>query len=666
MLVSSTFYSALPRLTSRTVRTLKSTVLPEDHFKIKSLHDKLAPLEKDFDRAVGVEALTLARKNGMIHHGYDMCLSSLTYNLDAAEMDSLLRRLKPIDEANYQKDRGCMEGTRTAVLDNIITWVKETHDLGEASKPHSNSVYWLYGIPGLGKTSVANSLFRRLHKSGNLGGSFLCRRDEEVLRDPKNILPTLISKLAETWTPYRILVAKVLQDDPHLNSKSTDGELLLKSLQALKTSPPRTLVLVIDALDECGDDTTRKDILKSLFEACSQVSWLKIFITSRPEHDIRSFFEARVCPGQDLSRDDQNDKDIRHFTQERMLSLAKSRKRQPGWPGQARLSRIIQRSHGLFIYVETIYRFLKPLKNADEKLDLLLGEKEQDANSELHKLYLAALKSQVGEETEEFCRVARAIIAVATYRPLGDEPLASLMDKDLFTVQAWVDALGWVFYREQSQAGGIRIRHLSILEFLTGLSNPDLRVDLKRADEDLSHYCLKTMVKGLRFNICGLETSYLANCDIENHADRVRNNISDALQYSCMHWADHLCSDLGPPNEAISNLLNEFFGGVWPLYWLEVLSITGNVPAAITVLQTITESNKVCSHCLHGYRSTKRKLCRNLKDKFKCRPRIYCASCMHSRHQSQPARRIFMFLHSHSRLWSQVCGRMCMNHFQIS
>ena len=527
-------------------------------------------------------------------------------------MDRLLKLLKPVREANYQEDRGCMEGTRTAVLDKIISWVNKPLDVNQASKSHSDNIYWLYGMPGLGKTSVANSLCHRLHETGNLGGSFFCKRDEEILRDPKNVLPTLISKLAAMWTPYRRLVAQALLDDPQLNPKSTSGILLLKTLRALEKPPSRTLVLVIDALDECGDDITRDVLLKSLLEASSQVEWLRIVITSRPEHDIRSFFKAQGCTGHDLAGDDQNDKDIRHFAQERMLLLAKSRNRQQGWPGEARLNQINQRSHGLFIYVETIYRILKPLKNPDQGLDLVLGQQQQDANAELYSLYLAALRSQVGKETEEYSRVSRAIIAVATYRPLNDESLASLIGMDVAVIQAWVDALGWVFLRDQSQQGGIRIRHLSILEFLTGISDPaDLQVNLKLAHAELSLHCLRTMTKQLRFNICGLETSYLANLDIEDLEDRVRRCIPETLEYSCMHWASHLRFDLDPPSDVVNELLIEFFGGVLPLYWLEVLSITGNIPAAIVALQAITESSKVCSGCSLGYQSIEKTVCRN-------------------------------------------------------
>ena len=511
-------------------------------------------------------------------------------------MDRLLKLLNPVQDASYQEDRGCMKGTRTAILDKIITWVNLPLNPDKATTSHSDNVYWLYGMPGLGKTSVANSLCYRLHVSGNLGGSFFCKREKESLRDPKNVLPTLISKLAAIWSPYSALVAKALQDDPHLNPKSTNGKLLLGALWALKRPPSCTLVLVIDAFDECGDDTTRESLLESLLEACSLVNWLKVFITSRLEQDIQSFLEANECTVQDLAEDDQTGKDILYFAQERMQLVAKTRKRQQGWPGEARLGQMTERSHGLFIYIDTIYRILKPFKDPDEKLNLVLGEQQQDANSELHTLYLAALKSEVGEETEEFCRIARAIIASATYRPLSDETLASLIGKVLSVAQSWVDALGWVFLRERSIGRGIRVRHLSILEFLTGLKDPvELRVDLKQAHDELSLYCLQTMLKGLKFNICGLESSYLPNGDIGNLEDRVQRNISDALQYSCLHWANHLCANLDAPSEAVGELLGEFFNGKWPLYWLEVLSVTGNVPAATMALQTIIESSKVRS-----------------------------------------------------------------------
>ena len=525
-----------------------------------------------------------------------MFFSLLTQFLGAAEINRFLKLLNPVSEANWQEDRGCMEGTRTEILNTIIAWVNRPLDMDQPRRSHSDSVYWLYGMPASGKTTVAHSLCHRLYKSEQLGGSFFCKEDDVVLREPKNVLPTLMSRLALTWPPYGELVAQVLQGNPYINPKSTSGKLLSKSLRALERQPSRTFVLVIDAFDECGDDTTRINILNSLFEATFHTDWLKVIITSRFEQGIQSFFETHACTKQYLAEDEQNYKDIFHFAQKRMQQLAEKRHFPPEWPGEARLDQITRRSHGIFLYVDTICDILKPFKNLDQKLDLLLGEQQQAANSNLYPLYLRALTSQVGEETKEFGLVARAIVATSIYRPLSDEALASMIGKDLSVVQSWVDALNWVFIRDQSLGGGIRIRHTVVLEFLTGLRDPvELRVDLKLAHEELSLYCLRTMTRELTFNICRLETSYLANREIKNLDDRVQRNISETLQYACTHWTNHLCADLDPPSEEVGTLLDRFLTEGWSLYWLEVSSVMENVPAAITALETITKSNKVCT-----------------------------------------------------------------------
>jgi hypothetical protein len=153
-----------------------------------------------------------------------MCLTHLI------EESRLLDRLKPIDGASYQKDRACMEGTRIAVIGDAVSWALRRDT--PPSDSNANNIYWLYGSPGLGMTSVANSLCERLHETRNLGGCFFCKRDDPILRQPKRVLPTLISKLAEVLSPYRKLVAQALQGDPQLNLDSARGDDLLKLLQS--------------------------------------------------------------------------------------------------------------------------------------------------------------------------------------------------------------------------------------------------------------------------------------------------------------------------------------------------------------------------------------------------------------------------------------------------
>ncbi|KIM28349.1 hypothetical protein M408DRAFT_140228, partial [Serendipita vermifera MAFF 305830] len=441
----------------------------------------------------------------------------------------------------------------------------------------------------------------RLHKDKHLGGSFFCRRDDPVLREPKRVIPTLVSKLAALWTPFRTLVAQALRDDPHLNPESPSGEILLQPLKSLQKHPTRPLVLVIDALDECGDIGTRKKLLNCLLNACKRVDWLKLVVISRPERDIQALLGASGVTSRNLAEDDLDRSDIRHFTEELMRSLVESRGLPDAWPGETRLDQIIARSGGLFIYIETISRILEISKDPDAPLDLILSGESREDYSELHQLYSTAIASRVGQESDKFRSIVGALIAVAMHRPLCDDTFAQLVGEKPHVVKAWVDDLGSVLYRDESQNGGIRVRHLTILEFLTGPSCPsELRVDLGQANQDLGVHCLKAMEKELRFNICEMKTSYLPNSDVKGLAEIVQQKVSDALQYSCLYWSHHVCFHSGVTSEEILKPLEAFFTGEKPLFWLEVLSVMGKVPVAISTLRQLKESKKYHKSSIQG------------------------------------------------------------------
>ncbi|KIM29777.1 hypothetical protein M408DRAFT_43330, partial [Serendipita vermifera MAFF 305830] len=154
--------------------------------------------------------------------------------------------------------------------------------------------------------------------------------------------------------------------------------------------------------------------------------------------------------------------------------------------------------------------------------------------------------------------------------------------------------LSSLLYRDPTLYGGIRARHISILEYFTGSSCPlDFRVDLKQANTELGTYCLQTMITKLRFNICKLETSYRANSEIEDLSERVQKHIPNILQYSCLHWSNHLCSSVDQASKEICEYLDTFLRGERVLYWLEVLSVMGRVPQAISALRKIIKYHRL-------------------------------------------------------------------------
>ncbi len=190
-------------------------------------------------------------------------------------------------KTGYHRSLCCKDGTRQSLLNQITVWV--ANNSGQENVLQTNA-YWLYGSPGIGKTSLAHSICATLHKRNHLAGTFFCQRDDPNLSNPINILPTFIHELAIIFPPFRTIVAKRLRDDPNLTSQSMRGSLFLDLIRSLPRHPEHTLVFVIDAFDECGDAQSRPRLLRVLTNAAAQAPWLKIIITSKTEVDIQHFF----------------------------------------------------------------------------------------------------------------------------------------------------------------------------------------------------------------------------------------------------------------------------------------------------------------------------------------------------------------------------------------
>src|SRR5580658_10462108 len=86
--------------------------------------------------------------------------------------------------------------------------------------------------------------------------------------------------------------------------------------------------------------------------------------------------------------------------------------------------------------------------------------------------------------------------------------------------------------------------HTSFRDFLINQDKSgDFCVPIRDAHYELAHSCLNLLldpVDGLKFNICKLETLYLANDDVEDLIIRVDQYIPPALSYACRFWDDHL------------------------------------------------------------------------------------------------------------------------------
>jgi len=89
----------------------------------------------------------------------------------------------------------------------------------------------------------------------------------------------------------------------------------------------------------------------------------------------------------------------------------------------------------------------------------------------------------------------------------------------------------------------------------------------------------------LHFNMGNLDSSSIKNADID-----VKSTISPLISYSCLFWVDHVTQ--APSDEKMVKAV-QFVMYEKLLFWLEVMSLTGNVHKVYLILRRAAIS-QVC------------------------------------------------------------------------
>ena len=245
--------------------------------------------------------------------------------------------------------QGCLRGTRTDILLQLEHWLED-----KKSQP----IFWLNGLAGTGKSTIAQSFAEIAFAEGILGASFFCSRDSENRSNIQTIFPTLAFQLAYQYPLFRQELLKVLGADPNIGHKSLCFQLE-KAIIGPFTATHIPTLIIIDALDECKDDQPASAILSVLSRYANQIPKVKFFITGRPEPPIRSGFRLKsLQPITEVLRlhevePSSVDSDISLFFRIRLNEIAKSRSDcdfAQDWPNPSHIKVLCDKAAGFFIY----------------------------------------------------------------------------------------------------------------------------------------------------------------------------------------------------------------------------------------------------------------------------------------------------------------------------
>ena len=520
----------------------------------------------------------------------------------------------PFNSFDAQHVHTCHSGTRVDVLQEIFAW---------ADSPDERCIFWLNGLAGAGKSTIARTVARRYQNQNRLAASFFFSRGGGDVSHAGKFVTSIAVQLAEKLLPLQRYISEAITQHSNIATQSLRDQwqqLVLGPLSKLHgNSCQSSYILVVDALDECDDDNNIRMVLQLLAEARSlRTVRLRIFITSRPEIPIRySFHQIPEAGHQDFVLHNISppivDHDITIFLEHNLKVIREEFSLETSWPGEDAIKRLVQEAGGLFIWAATACRFIregrkfaadrlsKILKDEPSTDDCSTDDSATDDSSadnstvapeeQLNKIYIAVLENSIRiykrQERKKWCKSLRETVGtiVLLFSPLSAFSLAGLLRVRRENIIQTLDDLHSILDIPEDRARPIRLHHPSFRDFLLSkdrCGDSKLWVDEKQGHQTLADACIQLMSTSLKQDICGLNAPGVLTTDVES--SRVDERLPPEVQYACLYWVQHL--EKSGAQLFDDNQVHQFLQ-VHLLHWLEALSWMQKVSEGIVVIASL-------------------------------------------------------------------------------
>ncbi|KAI0309826.1 hypothetical protein OF83DRAFT_1071430, partial [Amylostereum chailletii] len=498
-------------------RTARSAIASKTDAQIEEYQTKFRELQTAFQQRA------ILNTDIIVHRVLDR-VGHIAKNIKDSEINSNLRDI-PYAGAGFQSDKGCLPGTRKALLEEIESWVNNTDD--------APRVCVLLGPAGTGKSSIANEVARRFWALRRLGSSFCFDRAKQASRRPEHLFSSMARDLADHEPHFKQALSEVICDSTDLRHTTDPArqfdDLILRPLKNLCLVGP--IVVVIDALDESGDESTRQRMLAILATRMSGLPpSFRVLIASRPEPDIAQAFELSIDTSPHFLRMDdrayaeQTTSDILAYIHAQRTVSIQLR----NFLVDERCKLLARTSEGLFQWASVACSYLGVRSKGGLAISVRfqrLIERSADAapHEILNALYLEVLREHfhMNDTKVEQCFKSVMGCILSVYEPLSISALVSLChsihDEDILEMfNSVLGCMGSLLSGVHDSSIPIRPLHTSFHDFLTTKKHSaEFYVNPDDYHNKMTSVCLQIMQAHLEFNICQLETSYTFNRDVQ-------------------------------------------------------------------------------------------------------------------------------------------------------
>ncbi|KAH8748378.1 hypothetical protein BGZ57DRAFT_720244, partial [Hyaloscypha finlandica] len=420
-----------------------------------------------------------------------------------------------------------------------------------------NARLWLYGIPGAGKTVLTSSIVQaasnraepalltsNMQKQANtsLGiAYFYCDYKDLKTHDPFIILGALVRQLA-IQNPRCLGTLDKFYALHYRESRSTTGpsvtpEDLCSLIQSLSTFFDEVMV-IIDALDECGTD--RSKVVELLASLNTDGFNIKTLFTSRLETDIEFHLDSyeKISIAATSS-------DLRLYVASEIESRSRKkllRTRDPDLKGEI-MDRLVEGAEGMFRWVACQMDYLcelntdKAIRKALNSLPPTLSatyerilDKVNASNADTQRLVQNVLTWMICSKEPLSTKELLEAVSISE----GDTELDSDAMPDEEGILKWCSSL----VRKTPNGERLELAHFTVEEFLleidaNELNNPYARYKITPEDQDLA--LAKLCMTYLLF-----DDFQDLNCTGIEALEDIRNGVEHGFyRYCAVYWAGH-------------------------------------------------------------------------------------------------------------------------------
>ncbi|KAJ3384797.1 hypothetical protein HDU84_002636 [Entophlyctis sp. JEL0112] len=463
--------------------------------------------------------------------------------------------LQPVDFAadvdNYASEY--VAGTREWLADVFDEW-----------RLTNESVMWLNGGAGTGKSIISFKVACDPPARYRLGSLFFCRHNDEQKNDVRYIVATIAWDLSCKFKSVRDHMEKIMAEDLRLVKEGKASvlfspieafeELVVDGLHALKNSNELsqtgdTILLVIDALDEC-DPKTRNQLLHILTQSCKNLpEFAKVFTTGRPDLDIFESLSG-IDPFVLKPTSDRNVSDIKKFISVKLSALwnVSVAAIEQNETMASCVEALLKKSEGVFIYARNACEFLQ--KDQSKTPQIMLDQIHK-FNRGPDSMYSMILEREFGVTDPSELLVFKHVfgIILAVREPVPINILAKVGKVTASEAGLVVAKVSFAFKCPdlsdlskqlrsilKIEQNNISVIHKSLKDYLTDVQRCGTKffINVPAMNEEICEVCLCLMVNKLSHNLLNLNSG-----DEYHPTVSMISSIPKEIAYACQFWVEH-------------------------------------------------------------------------------------------------------------------------------